>query len=667
MLYKDEVKILRALKSAPIFMVAFSVIIIAALVKSNNLQFEEEIRKIRTESITEKKVLIKREVERVHSFITNQKQQTVQNIKRNIRNRVYEAHAIATSIYQNNQHKTDPELKKLITDALRDIRFNKGRGYFFIYETQGKNVMHPIQSNLEGKDLWDFKDIKGSYVIQSLSQIAVKNGEGFYKWWWRKPADIEHEYEKIGFSKYFKPLDWFIGTGDYVLDYEEELKQKLLAHIEDIRFGENGYIFVIDKQGVFLSHIEKPYVGKNRINLIDRDGFPITKEIIKAARSGEKFLTYVGTIQPSTGKAGEKISYIKGFKDWQWAIGSGTYLSEIEEVIDQKKQTLDSSNNAKILQITLLSVIMSAALFLLTLLFANNIKKRFQTYKERVEDKTQKLDHLNKNLEQQVSNRTQQLEDTIESLKNTQTKLIESEKMASLGGLVAGVAHEMNTPIGIGITGITHFVDITKEIQSEYNAQEMTAESFEHYIESADELGQIIKINLNRTAELIKSFKQISVDQANEEKRLFNVRDYIKEVLLSLKSITKKAKVNINLDCDKQLLVTSYPGSFSQILTNLIVNSVKHGFIGREANAIKIIVNLKNRELILNYKDNGKGISEENSSKIFDPFFTTNREEGGTGLGLNIIYNIVTNNLDGTIEFKQEKVDGVHFIIKIPV
>ncbi len=667
MLYRDEIKILRALKLAPFFMVAFSIVVIIAIVKNNNLEFEQEVQKIRQDSIAEKKALIQREVERVYDFIDNQKKHTIENIRRELKSRVYEAHAVATAIYQNNQHRPEAETKRLISDALRNIRFNDGRGYFFIYQSQGINVMHPILSELEGQNLWEFKDVKGSYVIQNLSRIAKQNGEGFYDWWWRKPADVENEYEKIGFGKYFAPYDWFIGTGDYVLDYEAELKQQLLSHINNIRFGENGYIFVVDKSGVYLSHIKLEYINQNRIDLIDENGTYVTREIIQAAQTQGKYLSYTGTIQPSTGQIGEKISYIKGFKDWDWAIGAGAYLSEIEEVIAQKKQALDKSNQHKIIQIALLSFIMTAAIFILTLIFSNNLKRRFQTYKDKVEEKTDKLDHLNRNLEHQVVQRTQELELSLAELKNTQQQLIESEKMASLGGLVAGVAHEMNTPIGIGLTGITHLVDITQELKAEYQMQEMTAESFERYIESADELSRIININLNRTAELIKSFKQVSVDQTNEELRDFNVQEYMQEVLLSLKSVTRQAKVNVELDCNELLRLNSYPGSLSQIITNLVMNSVKHGFKDTGPHIIKLAFNEKANELIIDYQDNGVGIAKENHNKIFDPFFTTNRDQGGTGLGLNIIYNIITTKLKGSIRYQAPEKQGVHFIITLPM
>ncbi|NQY93046.1 MAG: cache domain-containing protein, partial [Campylobacteraceae bacterium] len=587
--------------------------------------------------------------------------------------RVREAHDIATAIYENNLDKDQNEVKKLINDALRVIRCSKGRGYFFGYESNGLNVMHPILHNIQGKNLWDFQDVKGTYVIRNLSRIAKTKGEGFFEWWWTKPADINNEYEKIGFSKYFEPYDWFIGTGDYVLDYEEELKKDILRSIDTMTYGKNGYIFVVNDRGVYLSHIKKAYIGVNRINLMDADGFFITKEIIKAAKKGEDYISYIGTIKPSTGQPSKKTSYIKGFKDWNWAIGSGAYLSEIEEVIARKQIILDDKNKQEIIQIIIVGFIILVILFIISLFFANNLKNMFQEYRKKVEEKTEQLNDLNVNLEHKVIKRTQELKESngeltyaIENLKNTQKKLVESEKMASLGGLVAGVAHEINTPVGVGLTGITHFLDLTEKIKIQYQDNDMSEENFEEYLETSGKLGGMINKNLVRTVELIKSFKQVAVDQTNETQRNFDVKQYLEEILSNIKHSNKKNNISIILNCDENIEIYSYPTALSQIINKLITNSFRHGFEEDEKGTIHIDISIDEYLRIL-YKDNGKGIKEENISKVFDPFFTTNRKYGGAGLGLNIIYNIITCILNGSIECSSEEGEGVVFTISIPI
>ena len=259
------------------------------------------------------------------------------------------------------------------------------------------------------------------------------------------------------------------------------------------------------------------------------------------------------------------------------------------------------------------------------------------------------------------------LEQSLRELQQAQQQLVETEKMASLGGLVAGVAHEINTPVGIGLTAISHFSEISRKLTEKYHRNAMSKRDFDEFLVATDESAKIINRNLERTADLVKSFKQISVDQSSDERRTFNVKNYTDEILLSIHYITKKSQVKISLQCEEQLVINSYPGAFSQILSNLIINSTIHGYPNNEAGHISIKIREQDDNLILVYQDDGKGISHENLSKIFHPFFTTNRENGGSGLGLNIIYNIITNRLLGTITCNSEEGQGVEFIIRFKI
>lgn len=275
-----------------------------------------------------------------------------------------------------------------------------------------------------------------------------------------------------------------------------------------------------------------------------------------------------------------------------------------------------------------------------------------------------------KNLEQQVTKRNEELEDSnhelemsIQNLKKTQEQLVTSEKMASLGGLVAGVAHEVNTPVGIGLTGITHLIELSKKLKKKYNSEKMSQVDFEEYLKTVEELSVLINSNLERAAELVKSFKKVAVDQTSEVKRKFNLKEYIEEILSSIYNITKKTKVKIDIISKQQIKINSYPGAISQIITNLIMNSLIHGYHKDDIGLINIELIKDNNKIKIIYKDDGTGIAKENLTRIFDPFFTTNRENGGSGLGLNIIYNIVTNTLGGTISCSSELNEGVEFII----
>lgn len=282
-----------------------------------------------------------------------------------------------------------------------------------------------------------------------------------------------------------------------------------------------------------------------------------------------------------------------------------------------------------------------------------------------IEDK-KILEAQNQNRTIELEKANEELEVSINNLKETQNQLIESEKMASLGALVAGVAHEINTPIGIGLTGASHFKEISEKIQKLYKNNIMTQEDFEEYLKTSNELSILINSNLKRAADLVKSFKQVAVDQTSEERRNFNLLKYIEEILASIHSVTKKTNLNIIVDCDDNIEINSYPGAISQVITNLIMNSITHAYEPKQKGSLQIKISKIKNDIEIVYNDDGKGIKEEHLSKVFDPFFTTNREKGGSGLGLNIIYNIVTTKLNGTIKCKNNK-KGVEFIITFKV
>jgi len=273
------------------------------------------------------------------------------------------------------------------------------------------------------------------------------------------------------------------------------------------------------------------------------------------------------------------------------------------------------------------------------------------------------IKHVQKELEEQKNT----FENLYYDLQSAKDQLVQSEKMASLGGLVAGVAHEINTPVGMALTGVTHVELETKRIRNLYQADEMTEDDFMHFLDGADELNHSVVINLNKAAELIRSFKQVAVDQSSEASRTFNLKEYIEEVLTSLHNNIKKTKLSINVDIDEKLNITSIPGAISQIITNFIMNSIIHGFEHGAEGKINIFAKIENSMLEIIYSDNGKGMDENTVAKVFDPFFTTKRHSGGSGLGMNIVYNIVTQKLNGTISCESSLGSGVSFKIRMPL
>jgi len=257
------------------------------------------------------------------------------------------------------------------------------------------------------------------------------------------------------------------------------------------------------------------------------------------------------------------------------------------------------------------------------------------------------------------------LQNSLEQLEQAQEQLIASEKMASLGSLVSGVAHEVNTPLGVGLTGISQIDHEIKKIRSNYESESLTEEALLESVDTVEQLTQTIKDRLNHAASLIKSFKHISVDQHFEDKREFVLKRYVDDLVLSLQSPIKSKQVTVVNNIDKTIILESYPGIFSQIITNFILNSIAHGFEETTKNKIEISAYIEDG-LILEYQDNGIGLTKEIEKRIFDPFFTTKRGQGGSGLGMNIVYNLVTQKLGGTLEVNHNSLNnGLGFKISL--
>ena len=259
-----------------------------------------------------------------------------------------------------------------------------------------------------------------------------------------------------------------------------------------------------------------------------------------------------------------------------------------------------------------------------------------------------------------------QLRMSLETLEKTRDQLVQSEKMAALGELVAGVAHEINTPVGVGVTAASFLDAKTHEIKKIYEAGELKRSELENYLQTVEEVSNSILINMERAAELVSSFKQVAVDQSSENRRQFNLREYIHEILLSLRPRYKKTEHTIEVSCEDDIELNSFPGAFSQILNNLIMNSLVHGFQKIEKGIITVAISRQEKNILFVYRDNGRGMGPEEREKVFDPFYTTMRGKGGTGLGMSIVFNLVTQTLKGGIECESSPGKGVVFTMKFP-
>ena len=270
-------------------------------------------------------------------------------------------------------------------------------------------------------------------------------------------------------------------------------------------------------------------------------------------------------------------------------------------------------------------------------------------------------------IEDELRKKNSELANSMGNLQLAKDQLVESERMASLGGLVAGITHDVNTPLGVGVTAASFLQERLNNLKTSFEEKSLTTKNMENFINEAEQTANLLLTNLNRASELIASFKQVAVDQTSETERDINLNDYIRDIIKSLKPSFKHNNHEIVVSCPEDLYIRCAPGAIAQIVTNMIVNSLVHGFEDTNDGKITLDVSTDNNTIEMRYRDNGKGLSNDDLDKLFDAFFTTKRGEGGSGLGTHIMYNLVTQSLSGHIEAQSKPGDGLQYTIRFPM
>ncbi|WP_081646856.1 cache domain-containing protein [Limisalsivibrio acetivorans] len=342
-------------------------------ISSEYSRFEDEAKNLRREYIEERKARIKFEVKRVAEYIAYVRSNSEVELRERLREEVNKAHAIALSLY--NTHKethSSVEIKGIIKEALRPVRFSDGRGYIFIGSMNGTEILYPIAPEYENENIINLVDALGNFVIRKEIRLVKNRGEGFVKGHWRKPAgNGEMIYPKLTYVKGFKPFNWYIGTGEYLDDQEKDLQESVLDRISSIRYEDDGYVFAATWDGLSLSG---PAKGKNMYNVTDINGKKIVQELIKAAREGGGFVDYV-LPRFNSDKPRPKISYAQGIEDWEWYIGTGVNIDQIDDIIAVKRQELEESIQKQLVFIGIIFVFSLIAGATAGLFFTNRLNK----------------------------------------------------------------------------------------------------------------------------------------------------------------------------------------------------------------------------------------------------------------------------------------------------
>jgi len=633
---KNEDTILQIIKyTPPIFIITLSLIISVALYFNNQKMFNEEKKQIEQEYIKDKKELIQNQVNNIYEYIINEQKDTEEKLKQSIKMRVYEAYNIAMNIYQENKNLDKVAIKKLITDALRTIRFNNNRGYFFIFSFDGKNILNSAFPNLEGKDLWNYKDAKGTFITHEMNKILSKKNETFYTWYWNKPNDKSlTEYKKIGFFKKIEPLNWYIGTGEYLEDFENDIKKDLLKYIKRLKYENNGYIFIIDYKGKYLAHKNEEIIGLNALEAKDIQNKQTILDIFDISKKqGSGFIDYFQIKKSGINNLAKKTSYIKSIENWEWIIGKGFYQDERNLIFKKKKQFLDEKLNEHLCDLVFYSSLLTIILLFISISISKILEKRFVGYQNEINT-------------------------YLKEITTQHTILAQQSKLAAVGEMIANIAHQWRQPLSM-ISSAATGLRLKKEVGI------LKDEEFNTSLDYINDSTQY----LSKTIDDFRNFFS-----NNKDKTLFSIKTAIQESLNLLSIQTKENDITIIQDINESK-VFGVKSEISQVIINIINNSKDQLIKSRKKNRL-ITVNTyeKDNFLIIDLKDNAGGIKEKVLPHIFEPYFTTKHKSQGTGIGLYMSRQIILKQYQGAIditncEFSYEKKSykGANTIIKLNI
>lgn len=359
------------------------IVIIAGLTLYGQVsQFNKESENIRRQYISAQKEVIKSEVEKVVLYIEYMASNREKRLRETIRSRTQEAHAVGMNLAEKYRGKLSPEeIKALVVEALRPIRFNDGRGYFFATGYDGVEVLFADRPELEGKNLWDTQDTQGQYVIRDMVRITKEQGEGFYEYSWTKPGSEGRGFPKIAYLKYFEPFKGFIGTGEYLDDVEKDIQKEVLDRIGNIRFGKDGYIFVVSYDGVTLMNSTQPnLIGKNIWEMTDPNGVKVIQEERRAVENPQGDFIYYHWEKPTTGKHAPKVSFMKGIPEWRWMIGAGVYMDEVEPIIQRKEKALREEAVTGLKWLAFFTLFLLALIYFFSYLISRTFNRQIKVF-----------------------------------------------------------------------------------------------------------------------------------------------------------------------------------------------------------------------------------------------------------------------------------------------
>lgn len=630
---KNEKEILTLIRYLPpVIVIVFSMAVTYYLYTQKSIDFDNETKKLEQNYIELNKKNVMYQVKRVKERILYEKSIQTEKLKKRLKNNVDNAYEIINNIYLNNKDKSKDEILSMSKDALKHIKFNNGRSYIFIFSLDGTNILHPEKKYLENKNLWNAQDVKGTYYIQEMNKILQNKDSTYYSWYWKKNNKDKEYYEKLGYFKLFKPYNIFIGTGEYIADFEKELKDSILNDISNFFYGEDGYTFILDYKGTYLAYYNSSLIGKNIYSENSSDDIDsIFNKMLKAVEKGGDFISYYHN-NPATLKKSFKYTYIDSIEYWNWIIGTGFYMNNFFNDIDIKKKVLLEENKRQIKNLLIFSLIFTIFLLLIFKNISTYLEEKFKRYR---------IDLLN-----EIKNNIKK--DNI---------LAHQSKMAAMGEMIGNIAHQWRQPLSTISTIVTGL-----KIQKEVGIVDKKLE---------EESLELINKHVQYLSQTIDDFR--SFFKTEKEPKEFYIESVFDKAL-SLVNAQFNSKNIIIIKNIEHCKLNNLENELIQVLINILNNARDELLKRDDERYIFIDTKIKGENIFIFIKDNGGGIQNNILPKVFDAYFTTKKDSDGTGIGLFMTEEMVLKHLKGNIivsndeyEYKSKKYIGAIFTIILPI
>ena len=401
MTHREEAQIGRLFFGATTLIVTFFALSLAGFFISDQYRdFAAASRRMEETFMADQRDRLKREVHRALDFVRREQERMDRQIRTELREQTQKGRAVARAILAETRGRLSrPEIEVLIRESLRDIRFNDGRGYFFIDHIDGTCVLLPIAPWMEGADFWDNQDDTGHFILREFVQIVLEKGEGFSTYRWYPPGDTANMQEKISFVTLFEPFEWIIGTGEYRSDASAGLQDRLLLQLSEIRFGDTGTFSVLGEDGTILALPSAPRrVGTNALAAENPEDREIAEMLLEAGQNGGQFHRYPW-FNPRRGRPTPKLAYVERFPEWGWTLIGSVYLDSLEAALTEKRTELEAEVRREIGIAVLLFLAATAAAVLLSFLLSRKAEGMFTAYRSRLTAGSEELTRANAELD----------------------------------------------------------------------------------------------------------------------------------------------------------------------------------------------------------------------------------------------------------------------------